>query len=234
MNRQHWKWIGRIVGYGAGTIGMIGLAGALLPRRWQSSVTNCGENVVPIYVAGDAMHVNLILPVQNAGFDWHRFLALEKIGADAGGTYHYLKFGWGDREFYMNTPTLAEIRLGRTLRTLFAPGNPTAIYVEGYSQLPNEPGVTLRCIALERKDYKNLVAFLQRSFVLDAQGQPQRLRDGFGATSGFYAGTGHYSILRTCNTWAADGLDAANLNTPLWSVFAPPVMRQLRGGCPCS
>ncbi len=175
------------------------------------------------------MHVNLMLPVQNQAFNWGQFLPLDQIGRDAQQGYRYLKFGWGDRDFYRNTPSWSEVKISSVLRSLFMPGNPTALYVEGYAELPNEQNVELKCVGVSQKDYLQLVDFIKASFQRDSHGQPIRIQDSSIATSGFYEATGHYSILRTCNTWAADGLDAAHIKTPIWSGLASAVMRQVSG-----
>jgi uncharacterized protein (TIGR02117 family) len=206
--------------------------GYFTPRKWSHPTSqDCQTSIHKIYVSGDQMHVNLVLPVQNQVFDWNQFIPTQTIGRSSQ-TYRYLKFGWGDRDFYMNTPNWSEVRITSVLRALLMPGNPTALYVQGYPEFPQEDGVTIKCIGVTQPDYLRLVNFIQNSFQRDPRGQPIRIQDGYDATSGFYKATGHYSILRTCNTWAADGLRAAHLNTPLWSGLAPAVMRHVRG-CTC-
>jgi uncharacterized protein (TIGR02117 family) len=208
--------------------------GYITPRRWENfSPSNCRSQPFKIYVAGEMLHVNLVLPVQNQAFNWNQFLPLEKIGRDAQQNYRYLKFGWGDREFYMNTPSWSDVKISNILRSLFMPGNSTAMHVQGYDSLPHEENVELKCVAVDRQNYLRLVNFLKASFQRDQQGNPIRIQDAYGDASGFYEATGHYSILRTCNTWAADGLDAANINTPLWSGLASAVMNQVRTSCDC-
>ena len=220
-----------------GALTMLGIAiglaiGYFTPRQWFP--TACGNQPIQIYVAGEAAHVNLMVPVKTAVYDWGEFLDLAKLGRQPA-TYRYLKVGWGDRAFYMNTPTWGNFQLTNALRALFAPNNAAALYVQGYGDVPLEPGVEVKCVRLSEANYRQLVAFLQASFQQTA-GQPhppQRLQDGYEATSSFYAATGHYSILRTCNSWAAEGLESAKVNTPLWSGLASAVMRQLPPSCNC-
>jgi uncharacterized protein (TIGR02117 family) len=222
---KQWRWL---ISYGM--LALLGslAAGYFTPRQWFPSTTlSCAQSPYRLYVAGDSLHVNLVFPVHTTLFDWRSFLALEQIGSDPGGYYQYLKFGWGDRDFYMNTPSLADMQLSRALRALFWPDNPTAMHVQGYAHLPQEPGVDLRCVGLSAQQYLQVVNFLQASFQMDTHHHPIRLGNAFGPASGFYAGTGSYSILRTCNTWAAEGLNTAGVNTPLWSALAPAIMRQL-------
>ncbi len=208
--------------------------GYFTPRRWGMPSQNCQTQPFKIYVESDSMHVNLILPVQNQAFDWSQFLDLDQIGKDTQQSYRYLKFGWGDRDFYMNTPSWSEVKLSSVLRSLFLPGNPAALYVEGDAQLPHDQTADLKCVRVSQDDYLKLVGFIKASFQQTSQGQPIRIQDSTIATSGFYEATGHYSILRTCNTWAADGLDSAHIQTPLWSGLASAVIRQIPNHCECN
>jgi uncharacterized protein (TIGR02117 family) len=201
------------------------------PRQWGQS-RDCPTQAIQIYVAGEPSHVNLVVPVKTVVYDWQDFLPAAQIGKRPD-SYQYLKFGWGDRAFYMNTPTWGNLQLTNALRALFAPHNPAALYVQGYVTLPNEPGVELKCVRISQADYRNLVTFLQHSFQQTSGGQPIRLQDGYTSTSGFYAATGNYSLLRTCNSWAAEGLESANVNTPLWPGLAGAVMQQLKNVCGC-
>ncbi len=208
--------------------------GYFTPRRWPPLFPrDCSQARFPVYLAADTMHVNLILPLQNPVYDWRQRLDIQAIGSQAETDYRYLKFGWGDRGFYMETPSWGEMRPSNALRALFRPGNPTVLYVQGYKSLPQEAGTTLRCVALDRQDYFHLAEFVNQSFQSNSQGQKIRLKDGYETTSGFYAARGHYSILRTCNTWSAEALEAGQVNTPLWPGLASSVMFHLGNGCQC-
>ncbi|KAM3115940.1 TIGR02117 family protein [Phormidesmis sp. 146-33] len=230
MNGKFFKRSGQVFLGSVFVVASLLAIGYFTPRKWNASQT-C-DSPYRIYVEGDQMHVNLILPVRNQTNDWNQFLPIQKIGRDSQENYRYLKFGWGDRDFYMNTPNWSEVRITNVLRALFMPGNPTAMYVQGFTDLPQEKGVEIKCVGVSQQDYSQMVDFIQNSFERDANGAPIRIQDGGNETSGFYEGTGHYSALKTCNTWAANGLRAANINTPLWSGLASSVMRQIQG-CEC-
>jgi uncharacterized protein (TIGR02117 family) len=220
---------GILTGLGLAIVLVIGY---FTPRQWFQPTATCSHQPIQIYVAGEAAHVNLVVPVKTAAYDWGDFLDLPKLGRQPE-TYRYLKMGWGDRDFYMNTPSWGEVQLTNALRALFAPNNAAALYVQGYAEVPQGMGVEVKCLRLSQADYLKLVAFLQASFQQTA-GQPRWLQAGYTPTSSFYAATGHYSILRTCNSWAAEGLQSANVNTPLWSGLASAVMRQVPQHCDCS
>jgi len=196
--------------------------GFLTPRRWSGTPT-CENQPYRIYVQGDAMHVNLLMPVNNGVYNWRQFLDLKQIGSDTNENYSYLKMGWGDRIWYTEVADWSQVNVWDIGRVLFKPGNASVMYVQGYAARPD----SVKCVGLDRKHYLNFVRFLQNSFARDPQGNLIYVKAGAATTDGFYAAIGDYSALRTCNTWSAEALDAAGINTPLWAALAPAVMQQI-------
>ena len=232
------RWIKRVgVGLGLVTGGGLGIAGVLAiaantPRLWQFPANYPCE--VTIYVTSDGFHTNFFVPVKAADFDWQQRLDLAQIAPQNPATYRYLQFGWGDRIFYVDTPSWDQVKPTNALRALFYWQNASALFVKGHATLPTPGSDTLKCLRLSQSDYLALMQFIERSFDLDPQGQKQRIASGQDQQSSFYAATGHYSAFNTCNSWTADGLRVAQVNTPLWAGLANPLMQQLRNGCDCS
>lgn len=214
------KWM--TIGCGTGALALT--IAAQLPRRGGTQVASCASSPYSVYLVASNIHVDLVVPVENSAFDWRSVVKLETIGRERRGDYKYLKFGWGDRDFYMNTPSLDRVEFRRLMRTLFMPGNPTAVHINGYGEIPIEDGHVTKCVGLTQVQYLNLVAYLRRSL---RGGKPDRIQDGFAAAAGFYEGEGFYSIANTCNNWVAGALDAADVTTPLWSGLSGPVMDKL-------
>ncbi|MCM0591147.1 MAG: TIGR02117 family protein [Gloeotrichia echinulata IR180] len=201
--------------------------GLLIPRKWGTySHAHCD---VDICVANRGIHSDIIVPTRNYVFDWTIYISLDRIGGiDNYHDYKYLSFGWGERDFYMTTPTLAYLNLSTTFRALFLP-TPSIIYVQGYQLIPDY--LEVKCIKVNQTDYLNLMEFIQATFEQDAQGRKIRLGNGHTANAGFYAAVGSYSILRNCNTWTAEGLRKADVNTPLWDGLPAGIMLHLRSSC---
>ena len=225
------KRLGRLVL--GGTIAAITLLtiAALTPRKWGAAPqTDCA---VTVYVVGDYFHTNLIVPVKSAEFDWSQHLELTSLRRP-NSKMEYLQFGWGDRIFYAETPSWDQINLLSAARSLLYWQNASAVFVKAHSTLPQPANEEVKCVRLSRADYLALTQFLQASFQQDAQGKHLSIRQDQDGQGGFFAATGHYSALKTCNSWTADGLRAANVNTPVWGGLAPAVMRQVGNGCQCS
>ena len=195
------------------------LIGALVPKKWGHSPQSCQ---IKICVANLDIHTEILVPVKNKIYDWR----LNKIGTDA--NYKYLAFGWGEREFYMNAPDRIDLKIFAGVKALFLP-NPSVIRVEGYRELPKN--VEIKCFGVSQRGYLNLNKFIRDTFQLDKQARRIRLRYDKPLNVSYYEAKGTYSILRTCNSWTAEGLRKADVNTPLWAGLSSAIMLHLDNSC---
>jgi uncharacterized protein (TIGR02117 family) len=203
------------------------ITAAFIPRKLSNHLKD--DCNVQICVSNTGIHSNIIVPTINKAYDWSNYLPLADVGMDTAKDYKYLSFGWGDRAFYMSTPSLAELQLSTTFNALFLPTSST-MYVKGYQSIPNN--LEVKCIKINQDDYLQLVKHIQGTFEVDTQGKIIRIGNGHTDNAGFYAAIGNYSILRNCNSWTAEGLRKADVNTPLWDGLSAAIMWHLRSaGC---
>lgn len=204
--------------------------GYLTPTKWNfGSDQTCDFN---IYVKDGGIHTDIIVPVKTPLFDWQNYLSIDRIGSEATQNYNYLSFGWGDKDFFINTRTWRDFKLFTAFKALFFPRNLSIIHVQGYKYLPRSKNNEIKCVRLNKKDYLKLMEFINYSFEQKG-GNKIRVANGYYSYDGFYAAKGSYSIFRTCNSWTAEGLKLANINTPLWAGTSSSVMLQLRSDCDC-
>lgn len=206
------------------------IIGYFTPAKWcNSSQANCHFTIC---VSNTGIHTNIVVPVKNEIFDWQIYLKRDDFyNNDTEFPYKYLSFGWGDRAFYMTTPTLAQLNLITTFNALFLP-TPSVMDVQWYQTFPNN--IKNKCVRVSNTDYLILMKFINDSFQLDAEGKKIRISPGYSSHSSFYEAKGSYSILRTCNSWTAEGLQKANVNTPLWAGLSSAIMLHLNNSCECS
>lgn len=134
----------------------------------------------------------------------------------------------GDRDFYLSTPTLADIKLSTTFKALFLP-TPSVLDVKGYQTLPNN--LEVKCVKVTEFEYLQLINYIQATFKIDTKGKINRIANGHTDNAGFYTAVGDYSILRSCNSWTEEALRTANVNTPLWDGLSFAIMLHLRNNC---
>ncbi|MFQ5506099.1 MAG: TIGR02117 family protein, partial [Planctomycetota bacterium] len=151
-----------------------------------------------------------------------RFVPLE--GFPDGGSH--VSFGWGDRGFYLRTPTWSDLELSTALRAILLP-SASVMHVEHFWG-PPEPGPSCRRLVLSEAQYGRLVAYIEESFRKDAAGRPMRIPGrGYDQYDDFYEARGSYHLFYTCNNWANQGLKASGVRTALWSPFETAIFHHL-------
>jgi uncharacterized protein (TIGR02117 family) len=187
-----------------------GAIGGAIPRNagWREPAQG-----VTIYVASNGWHTGLILPTRVAGVDWSPLVRPEHL-RDPRYAGRWLWFGWGDRDFYLNTPTWAEVRPQTVARAAVGSGD-TLVHVD-HLLVPFEDG---RPVRLTQDQYRRLAARIRSAF---ASGRPI---PGYDVADVFYPAHGHYDLFRTCNWWTGRLLAQAGVRVGAWTPFSATVMQ---------
>ena len=146
------------------------------------------------------------------------------------GSSLYIYIGWGERDFYLNTPTWEDIRLPLLLRA--AVGGPAALHVE-YGPAPDLAGLEpdYAILRLTLAEYADLARFILEYTPRGPDGRALRISaPGYGPYDAFYEAGGLFSMFNTCNTWTAHALTAAGQAAPRWTNLAWFVLYHLRTG----
>ncbi|HAA30088.1 MAG TPA: hypothetical protein DCE56_23375 [Cyanobacteria bacterium UBA8553] len=202
------------------SIGAMLTIGYFTPTKWGDRATvDCQYKVC---VAMFGIHTNIIVPIQNDVFDWRNYLALNLTNQQ------YIGFGLGERTWYMNPPTRLEDILSQGIRALFFP-NPSVLRMHKHERFPEH--YEIECVGVGKLDYLALMQFIKSSFQRSQQGDKIQIVYNPNSGKAFYEATGSYSLVRNSNHWTAEGLNIANVNTPLWIRFSTAIMHHLEGTC---
>ncbi|ESQ80129.1 DUF2459 domain-containing protein [Asticcacaulis sp. YBE204] len=177
---------------------------------------------VTIYVINNGFHTDIALPaeaVQARG-------GLLASAGRAAGDKAWVVYGWGDAGFY-TTKGFSVARAFDGMRALFKPGNPSVVRVFGVSRRPDEAfDAEVVPVMISQAGFDALAQRMEASF---AQTNGAPIRANVANSDAFFDSTGHFSILRLCNHWTADQLDAAGLpTTPMIDGLAPLFMLDLK------
>jgi len=193
------------------------LAGTLLPtnRDWQEA-----KQGVTIFIETNGVHTWVVVPTVNAEMDWRPMLPAEHI-RDQRYAGNYVAIGFGNRDFYLNTPTWGDLSL-KTAAAALIGGGPTLMHViHEWNPTPNE---YQRPIRLSRDQYRRLVRYLNAGFALrDGKAIPLIGR-GYGPSDVFYESRLSYNFGNTCNEWTGEALRAAGVKAGVWTPFAQSIM----------
>jgi len=215
--RRFWLHLLRI--FAVLVVAVLGYAGAGLIGG--AIPTNAGwrepADGVRIQVSSNGVHTGLIVPLVAAGVDWRNLIRPEDLADPRYADYPAIAIGWGERAFYLETPTWADVKP----LTVLAAAIGTDSVVAHVDHLPwPTPDPDSRVITLRPQEYRRLAAFIRASFA------PRGWhRTGYGRNDAFYAARGRYSALRTCNTWTGDALRYAGVRIGAWTPFPTTVMQ---------
>lgn len=173
------------------------------------------ERGVTIYVYTNGVHSGLVLPTVNALHDWRGRVPARDL-PDPRYAGDWLIFGWGQRDFYLNTPTWNDVDPLIVLRAAIG-SDATLMHVDHLRRLWRGPD--LRPLVLTPTQYRALVK------AIDADFAPGAAIRGYGADDVFYPARGRYSALRTCNAWTGSKLRAIGVKVGIWTPLSWSVLR---------
>lgn len=183
---------------------------------------------VVIYLRTNGVHAEFVLPARGA-VDWTReFAPLSIIDTKRRATVaglDWIAFGWGDRNFYLETPHWRDLRARTAFVALSGQGR-GAMHVEYLAHPADYRSVR---VVIDENQYREVVDYVRAGFARDQQGRPLRIdHPGYFDTDAFYEGTGSYTLWLTSNEWVRRGLAAAGIRTAMWAPFDIALFHQLR------
>ena len=193
--------------------GAAGMVGGAIPTNpgWRAP-----PDGVTVFVESNGVHVGLIVPKVAAGVDWRGVAPARDLADPRYGAYDHLAIGWGERAFFLGTPTWADIRPGPILHAAFG-SDSTLVHVE---HIPRPaPGADLRAVVLRPDEYRRLAAFIRARIVPGGSRYA-----GYGRDDLFYQARGRYSAVRDCNAWVGDALRAAGVRIGWWTPFPVTIL----------
>lgn len=182
------------------------------------------QGEIPIYILTNGVHTDLALPIKDEQIDWSKEVKFgNTVGKDS--LFEYVAFGWGDKGFYLETPTWADLKVSTAFKAAFSLST-AAIHATFYKKLTE--GADCIKINISKEEYARLIKYIQQSFITDAQGHLIHIQTNanYGDDDAFYEAKGSYNIFHTCNTWANNGLKSCGQKASLWTPFDTGIFYQ--------
>lgn len=184
------------------------------------------QSEIELWVISNGAHTDICVPLQNEWMDWTNFIDLSHFKSCEA---KYISFGWGDKGFYFDTPTWAELKASTALKAAFKLSS-TTMQVVLHEDVPQSKWT--KSLKISTKQYQNVIHYIQNSFDLNEQdaiipiefaGLPAYEQMNYK----FFEAKGKYHFLKTCNCWANNVLKVAEIKTALWTPFAKEVFYHL-------
>lgn len=178
---------------------------------------NDNGETVHIYLMQSGVHTDFLVPVKSDEIDWTEIFPRENTKLNDTST-RYLAIGWGDKNFYMNTPQWSDLTFKTAIFCMTGLGT-AAIHSTYYYEVPkNKPTVQLK---LSKKQYQKLIQYIKNTLVLSKGQQSVYIkptnRKVVSDNDAYYEAHMRYSLFHTCNTWINNGLKASQKKACLWT-----------------
>jgi len=181
---------------------------------------------ITVYLKSNGVHTDVIVPIKTAGKDWSERVSF--ADTRSGDTaFNYIAFGWGDKGFYLETPTWNDLKASTACKAAFGLSS-AAIHTTFYKSLDqNEHCIRL---AVSKEQYQRLVTYIENGFKNDSLGHliPIGGNARYGNDDAFYDAKGSYSLFHTCNTWTNNALKASGQKACWWTPFDKGIFYQYR------
>ncbi len=182
------------------------LSAITVDRKSTQAISPASEK--SIYLLTNGIHLDIVIPK-------HDIDSALLAGLRRQPTSQYFAFGWGDKNFYLDTRYLKDLTLKNTVNALFL-NSSSVMHVTRYDiKQPNWLEINV-----SETELNALNAYIQNSFQLNENGMKMILdNQGYSAIDDFYQAKGSYSALNTCNTWVNSGFKQSGLKASLWTPF---------------
>ena len=172
---------------------------------------------VEIFILSNGVHTDVVMPTRHGTTDWSGVFPVQYTRSETG-DYKYVSLGWGDKGFYMETPTWADLKASVAFKAAFGLSS-SAIHATYYDEM--NISETCKSIRISEQQYQRLVDFIKASLDWDELGKSVWINTNavYGTTDAFYEARGSYSLFHTCNTWANNALKACGQKACLWTIF---------------
>jgi len=191
-----------------------------------------GQDAVGMFIISNGVHTDLVFPIVSAQFDWRSVFSpadLPDITSRINdGDLNYLAIGWGDRNFYLNTPTWGDLTIANAWNAIRG-GGESLLHVT-YLRESQFPATTY-ALSLTDDQYQRLIEHvlsqlqwtLAASRDVDTDNAKSGRRvihlagSGYTRQDTFYQAHGSYNLITTCNTWTGRALASVDVKVSRWT-----------------
>lgn len=190
--------------------------GAAIPRNadWQEP-----QDGTTILIGNNGVHTEIVMPVETGVIDWRDHFPLAALD-DPSPAYTHVGLSWGERSFFLETPTWSQLD---PLTGLSALAGGDALLHAAFYVRP-APADDYRPIVLRPEEYRRLAAGIAAQ--VPPPGERQ-VYPGYDRHDFFTTARGHYHLGNTCNQWTSDHLAHAGVRTGWWTPLPGGVMQYI-------
>ena len=163
---------------------------------------------IEVFVTSNPVHAEIVMPIESAVIYWRDQFPVDCFPKDTRHATH-VAIGWGDRGFFLKTPTWAELKVSVAANALLLPSE-TCLHVT------MKPSVTTsantRSVRISEQQYTQLVGYVNDAFRRDSNSHVIQVKgEHYSWNDAFFDSQGTYHFFNTCNSWAGRALQKSGI-----------------------
>lgn len=199
------------------------LSSAFICARITVNDTISKEGNITVYIKSNGVHTDLVIPVKSKKMDWSIVFPYANT-KDKDTSSKLLALGWGDKGFYLNTPTWDDLTFSTAYKAMFGLST-SALHITYLDTI--EVSSTCKKISMTQHEYDLLVCYIKRT-ISSKKGTSIFIPTNavYGKKDAFYEANGSYHLFSTCNTWTNGALKHSNKKACFWTPFDTGILNQ--------
>ncbi len=175
------------------------LSSAFICARITVNDTISKEGNITVYIKSNGVHTDLVIPVKSKKMDWSIVFPYANT-KDKDTSSKLLALGWGDKGFYLNTPTWDDLTFSTAYKAMFGLST-SALHTTYLDTI--EVSSTCKKISMTQHEYDLLVCYIKRT-ISSKKGSSIFIPTNavYGKKDAFYEANGSYHVFITCNRWS--------------------------------
>ncbi len=147
------------------------------------------EGVIDIFIVGSGVHTDIVMPASTSFINWHQLFTDRENPIPA--SLRYMAIGWGNKEFYLNTPEWSDLTFKTAFNAVCGRGD-AILHVAWYSSIREDE----HCVrlSLSADQYERLIRYIKSYLPAEGELVPVPSTVWYGKYHRFYDAGGHYSL----------------------------------------
>ena len=147
------------------------LCAFLFSRISVSSSNDSSLKPIDIYLISNGFHSDIVVPIKSKEMDWSEIIKYEHALSNDS-SYNFIAFGWGDRKFYLETPTWSHLKYDVAFQALFFL-NRSAIHATFFREMYESESCIK--ISISSRNYRKLIAYIISDLMFDENGKVMQI-----------------------------------------------------------
>ncbi|MCG7656741.1 TIGR02117 family protein [Wielerella bovis] len=186
---------------------------------------DASHQTIAVYIVSNGAHTDIVMPMETAQWRWRDWVS-ETDTKQAQFIAQWVSIGWGDKGFYLETPTWADLKASTAIKAISG-FNQTALHVSFQAAEPDEQDARVAKIMLSPEQYQRLSQHISHYFVRQ-NGKSIAIKNvAYTDLDTFYEAHGRYHAFMTCNTWTNLQLKNSGAPALMWTPFAQSLLQAL-------